>query len=316
MSEVFFTDLGLRKPDISLGIHGGSHGQQTGRMLIALERVLVRLRPHVVIVYGDTNSTLAGTIAAAKLAIPVAHVEAGMRSFNRAIPEELNRIVADHLSTFLFCSTARAADWLRSEGMLKNVYVVGDVMLDAFLEHTRRARQQSTILRRLSLQLKAYHLATLHRAGNTDDAGRLRSIISAFRRIGAPIVLPLHPRTRKRLKTFKLTGLLRRTANVRVIRPVGYLDTLELERNAKTILTDSGGIQKEAFFFRVPCITLRDETEWTETTESGWNTLVGVRPEQIIKAVRRAFRPRRQPKPFGSGKASKRIVEILQKRLG
>jgi len=314
MSQVFFDELELRPPDYNLGIGSGPQGEQTGRMLEAIETVLLAERPDWVLVYGDTNSTLAGALAAAKLHIPLAHVEAGLRSFNRQMPEEINRLLADHLSNLLFCPTGTAVKNLAGEGITQGVHQVGDVMYDSVRYNTQLARKRSQILAQLKLRPKNYALATVHRAENTDDAQRLGSIIRALETIadeGMPVILPLHPRTRKALQAAALSP-----EHIRLVAPVSYLDMLLLEQNARLILTDSGGVQKEAFFFRVPCVTLREETEWPETVQSGWNVLVGSDTERIIRAAGAAGPGAESGSPYGEGRAAERIVTILCETAG
>lgn len=309
MSQVFFEELGLKAPDYHLGVGSGSHGYQTGEILKRVEEVLLREKPDLVMVYGDTNSTLAGALAAAKLHIPVAHVEAGLRSFNRKMPEEINRVLTDHLSSLLFCPTQTAVENLQREGIAAGVHLVGDVMYDAALQYLTLAERKSRILERLGLEPKSYVLATVHRAENTDDPERLQGIFSgleAIARAGLPVILPLHPRTRKQVEALGLSP-----EGVRVLEPVSYLDMLLLEKNAKVILTDSGGVQKEAFFFRVPCATLREETEWVETVEAGWNTLVGCDPEKIAQAALNARLGEGLAWPYGDGWAAERIVSLV-----
>lgn len=314
MAEVFFSELGMRAPDHDLGIAGGGHGQMTGRMLMALEDVVQRERPDWVLIYGDTNSTLAGALVAAKLHIPVAHVEAGLRSFNRRMPEEINRIVADHTSNLLLAPTATAVANLRQEGVPEgNIVLTGDVMYDVALHFGALAARSSRILEALRLAPRSYILATVHRQENTDDAARLAVVLSAFADSSKPVVLPLHPRTRQRISSANIPL----PANVRVIDPIGYLDMAQLEKNADVIATDSGGVQKEAYFHGVPCVTLRDETEWVETVELGWNRLAPpIDAGRIIMAIRNASaddRPTQVTKPYGDGAARKKIVDsILQ----
>ncbi len=315
MSDVFFAELGLPRPDINLGIGSGSHGQQTGRMLMAIEDVLLVERPDWVLVYGDTNSTLAGALAAVKLGVPVAHVEAGLRSFNRAMPEEHNRVLTDHCADLLFCPTQTAVDLLSAEGVTAGVHLVGDVMVDALRQHAALARQRSDALARLGLRPRGYVLATIHRPYNTDQPQNLRSILDAFHDIyqiaGIPVLLPLHPRTRQRMAELDLPA----PAGVRTIEPVGYLDMLALEQAAGLILTDSGGIQKEAYTFAVPCVTLRPETEWVETVDAGWNVLAGADRDAIVEAALGRVWPSGSPPPvFGDGHAAERIAELLEQR--
>jgi UDP-N-acetylglucosamine 2-epimerase len=327
MDKIFFEELDLPKPNYHLGVGSGSHGRQTGMMLERIEAVLVKEKPEVVVVYGDTNSTLAGALSAAKLNIPVAHVEAGLRSFNRTMPEEINRLLTDHLSTFLFCPTDQAVRNLLREGIKdgkgKIVKKVGDVMYDSILYYLKLSERKSTILKDLGFdtshesRVTSYTLATLHRAENTDDPKRLESILKALNEIGrnTPIVLPLHPRTKKMIETYHLFSEFK---NIKFIEPVSYLNMLKLEKNAKAILTDSGGVQKEAYWLKVPCLTLREETEWVETIKSGWNVLVGIGVKRIVKEVSHTEKRRRYLKGnrvFGDGKASQKIVQILIRHL-
>jgi UDP-N-acetylglucosamine 2-epimerase len=335
MDKVFFEELELPKPVYHLGVGSGSHAQQTGMMLKRLEAVLEKEKPDGVVVYGDTNSTLAGALTAAKLNIPVVHVEAGLRSYVRSMPEEINRVVTDHLSTFLFCPTSQAVKNLAKEGIKPSagriVRNVGDVMYDSILYYSKKAEKKSTILKDLGLismkdlkvppsifRIPNYYLVTLHRAENTDDPKKLKSILKALNEIGGkiPVVLPLHPRTKKMLHTFCLSPL---RGTIKLIDPVSYFDMLSLERQAKAILTDSGGVQKEAYWFNVPCFTLRDETEWVETVRSGWNTLVGTEEGNIVKAVRQLIGkslPEKRPGIFGNGKAGEAILRLLKDQFG
>jgi UDP-GlcNAc3NAcA epimerase len=314
MSGVFFSQLSIPEPAENLGIGSMSHGAQTGRMLEALEAVFLSRRPDFVMVYGDTNSTLAGAVAAAKLHIPVAHVEAGLRSYNRAMPEEINRVVTDHLSDLLFVPTDVAVENLLKEGIGEaKIRIVGDVMYDAALEYGRVAFSSSRILEALGVRRRQFVLCTVHRAENTDDPERLKRIIDGLRSVSGrmSVVLPLHPRTRSRLP-----------ANLQdrrfiVTEPVSYLDMLALEQSAAVIATDSGGVQKEAFFFRVPCVTIRTETEWVELIRSGWNTLVNpADPDGIREAILRAANSPPPPVPaadlYGGGSAARRIAGILR----
>lgn len=311
MSAVFFEELGIHAPAYNLAIAGGGHGEMTGRMLEALERVLLDERPDWVLIYGDTNSTLAAALAASKLHIPIAHVEAGLRSFNMRMPEELNRIVADRLSTLLLCPTAVAMENLRREGTSNGVHQVGDVMYDVALYFARAAEQHASLLDRLGLPPKGYALATCHRAETTDNAAALEGVMSGLAEIARqlPVVLPLHPRTRARLAEHALTE---RLSGVHLIEPVSYLDMVTLEKHAAVIITDSGGVQKEAFFYGVPCVTIRSETEWVETIEAGWNVLVGTDATAMKAAVEsRNEWPRQHVQPYGDGDAANRIVELL-----
>lgn len=308
MSDIFFQELEMAAPAYFLGVGSGSHGAQTGKMLEAIETVLLEEQPDLVLIYGDTNSTLAGALAAVKLHIPVAHVEAGLRSFNRRMPEEINRIVADHVSTWLFAPTQAAMGHLEREGITAGVHLVGDVMYDNFLLSSRLAPSRSRILDELGLESGQYSLLTLHRAENTDDPERLEAIVGAVNRADRTIVFPIHPRTRHKVSEL---GLRFDPEAIRLIEPVGYFDMLNLELNAALILTDSGGVQKEAYMARVPCITLRDETEWVETVEVRWNKLVGADPAAIREALTLDWIGDQYPPLFGDGSASERIRRIL-----
>ncbi|HEU0294622.1 MAG TPA: UDP-N-acetylglucosamine 2-epimerase (non-hydrolyzing) [Anaerolineales bacterium] len=307
MSDIFFQEMQMRPPDFNLGIGGGSHGEQTGRMLMELEKVLAEVKPAGVLVYGDTNSTLAGALAAAKARIPLAHVEAGLRSYNRAMPEEVNRVLTDHVSDFLFCPTVAAVENLAKEGIVRGVHQVGDVMYDALLHNLAIARRRSQILSRLDMKKGSYGLATIHRAANTDDPQRMRAILDAFSALAMKIVFPLHPRTQKMIQEWGLTA----GSNVLFIEPQGYFDILMLQENADCILTDSGGMQKEAYWLGVRCITLRDETEWVETVSSGWNKLVGVDQNAICTAVETWHPAGERPLLYGNGNTSDRICNLL-----
>jgi len=312
MSDVFFAELGIAIPDYNLDIHGGGHGAMTGAMLAKLEPILESLLPDRVLVYGDTNSTLAGVLVAAKLHIPVAHVEAGLRSFNRAMPEEINRIVADQLSDILFTSTETAARNLQLEGIeSERIVPVGDVMYDAALQVADRAKRRSAILDTVGVTPHRYILATVHRAENTDDPARLANIVSALEQVAGelPVVLPLHPRTSSRMKAAGLAF-----ESVKLLPPVGYLDMVALESRAAAIATDSGGVQKEAFFYGVPCITLRDETEWVELIELGWNRLASPAQEKLADTILAAIGSTGQKaQPYGDGNAARAIAAILAK---
>jgi UDP-N-acetylglucosamine 2-epimerase len=308
MSKIFFEEMGIQEPFINLSIGAGTHAQQTSQMLVGIERFLLAHMPDLVIVYGDTNSTLSGALATAKLHIKLAHVEAGLRSYNRQMPEEYNRVITDHCSDVLFCPTQTAVDNLDREGIRAGVHLVGDTMYDAVLQFSRLASQKSTILPSLGLNPKGYLLATIHRPYNTDNPTALSSILSAFQQVAEAIIFPIHPRTMKALKTSKINV----PPNVIRTDPLGYLDMLMLEQNARVILTDSGGIQKEAYFFKVPCLTLRPETEWVETTSSGWNSLVGTDPAKIITGLKTPLSPGlAHPDYFGDGHAGEKIVSTL-----
>jgi UDP-N-acetylglucosamine 2-epimerase len=326
MSAVFFEELGIPAPDHHLGVGSGSHGAQTGAMLAAIEQVLLASSPGVVVVYGDTNSTVAGALAASKLGWKVAHVEAGLRSYDRSMPEEINRVVADHLADALLCPTARAVEQLAREGLTRGVTDTGDVMLDVARQQAARARERTTIGRHLAgaptnpapapldalppeaARPGAYALATIHRAANTDDPARLRALVSALGRLPLPVLFPVHPRTRKALERAGIEP----PRSVACVDPVGYLDFSALLEGAGLVLTDSGGVQKEAYFAGRRCITLRDRTEWPETLEGGWNTLVGDDPEAVVGAAR-APAPSEAPRveQFGDGEAARRTACLV-----
>jgi UDP-GlcNAc3NAcA epimerase len=315
MSTIFFEELGIPAPQYNLDIHGGSHGEMTGRMLTGIERILLDSRPDFLLVYGDTNSTLAGALAAAKLHVPVAHVEAGLRSFNRRMPEEINRILTDHASDLLFAPTETAVRRLAEEGIAgANVRLVGDVMYDVALHFNEIAVERSTILAGLNLIDQPYVLCTIHRAENTDDPARLRNIFAALEVFAKDIrvVVPLHPRT---LTILAGAGFDRSCfTGLTIIDPVGYLDMVRLESSAALIATDSGGVQKEAFFHRVPCVTLRDETEWVELVDAGWNRLASPQdPDLVLSAMRDAIGSAgKSIAPYGNGDASRRIADALK----
>jgi len=313
MSQVFFEELELPEPDINLEIGSGSHGRQTGEMLIQIENVLMAENPDCVLVYGDTNSTLAGALAAVKVHIPVAHVEAGLRSFNRKMPEEHNRVLTDHMSDLLFCPTETAVKHLESEGITQGVHWVGDVMYDSILHGIKIAEKFSNIMDKLDIKPQCYVLATVHRAENTDDHERLMSIFEAFTQITQDelsVIIPLHPRTRQCLTNSKFKI---QNSKLRIIDPVPYLDMLLLEKNARVILTDSGGVQKEAYWFNVPCVTLRDETEWVELVEHGCNVVAGSDKKNICQAYLKMIHRKIDSNTdlYGNGKASHKIVEII-----
>jgi len=307
MSAIFFDELDIPSPDVNLEVGSGPHGEQTGAMLAGIEGVLLREHPAWALVYGDTNSTLAGALAAAKLGIPVAHVEAGLRSFNRAMPEEINRVVADHLSTLLFCPSQTAVNNLAAEGITRGVHLVGDVMADALAFAAERAQRRSTVLARLGIAGQGYLLATVHRAENTDDPSRLGQILGALDALEEPVLFPVHPRTRKAIEALGY----RPAPQVRLLDPVGYLDMVRLEQSARMILTDSGGVQKEAYWLGVPCVTLRNETEWVETVQAGWNVLVGADASRIVRTVGSFVRPALRPVVYGEGEAAARVCMHL-----
>ncbi len=307
MSDVFFSELEIPKPDHNLQVGSAKHSEQTGEMLIRLEPVFEQEKPDFVLVYGDTNSTLAGALVASKLHIPVAHVEAGLRSFNREMPEEINRVLTDHVSQLLFCSSQQGVDNLKLEGITNGVHIVGDVMYDAILKYIGLAEKKSGVLSTLNLEAGKYLLATIHRAENVDDSERLFDILETLAMTGETVVFPSHPRTLKAIKSadFSLGK------NIQLVEPVGYLDMLWLEKNARMILTDSGGVQKEAYWLGVPCVTFRRETEWVETVQAGWNIVAGVDRSNILAAVRDFSIPTSRPALFGNGDASQQIVQHL-----
>ena len=311
MSDVFFEEMEMRPPDFHLDAGGGTHGEQTGKMLMEMEKILNSVKPDYVLVYGDTNSTLAGALAAAKAQIPLAHVEAGLRSYNRAMPEEINRVLTDHVSNLLFCPTEVATENLAKEGITRGVHHVGDVMYDALLHNLAIARTRSTILKSLSLEKGTYALATLHRAANTDDPARMVAILNALGSLSMQVIFPVHPRTRKMIRD---TGLSV-SENVTMVEPVGHLDMLILQENANCILTDSGGIQKEAYLLGVRCITLREETEWVETVQAGWNMLAGVGAKAIRAAFETWYPSGERPPFYGNGQAAEEICQILSREL-
>jgi len=310
MSEVFFTELNIPQPDYYLGVGSGTHGTQTGQILAGVEEILLREKPELVIVYGDTNSTLGGALAAVKLHIPVAHVEAGLRSYDRSMPEEINRVVTDHVSDLLFCPTQTAVDNLKKEGITTGVSLVGDVMVDALIYNRQVAMERSAIFGRLGLTPGRYLVMTVHRPSNTDSEENLRHILRALEQSGKKVVFPVHPRTRKYLSQYGLWNKM--PDQVICTEPLGYLDMLRLMADAEKILTDSGGIQKEAYILGIPCITLRDTTEWVETIEEGWNMLVGADEDAILAAIR-AFSPLSDQRDvFGPPGASRRIADIIR----
>jgi UDP-GlcNAc3NAcA epimerase len=306
MSQAFFGELAIPKPDINLRVGSGTHAEQTGLMMVGIEKAAWTVKPDLVLVYGDTNSTLAGALVASKFNIPLGHVEAGLRSYNPAMPEETNRLVADRLSDLLFCPTETARRNLSREGLRKGVFLTGDVMYDLLLSSLPKVRKIG--LKRWGVSRQGYFLATVHRAGNADDPGRLASLLAGFGRLPEPVVFPAHPRTRKALGRLPKS---RMADHVRLIPPVGYLEMLALEAGARAVLTDSCGVQKEAYWLGVPCVTLRDETEWTETLAGGWNVLAGADPRKIERGACR-LRPRgAMRKAFGDGRAAQKITEKI-----
>jgi len=312
MNDNFFSELDIPRPDYNLGVGSNTHARQTAKMMIGIEDIALKEKPDFILIYGDTNSTIAGAIVGAKLHIPVVHVEAGLRSYDREMPEEINRIVSDAVSTILFCPTQIAVNNLKREGIIKGVYNVGDIMFETYLYYKDKAQKTSTILNKLNLKPKEFILCTIHRASNTDNIENLKNIFIGLTNSEEKIILPLHPRTTKKINQNeslkKYIG-----QNIRIINPIGYLDMVCLEANAKKIVTDSGGVQKEAYFNKIPCITLRENTEWIETIEEGVNKLVGVNPKKIKEAINN-FHPKEQnysKNLYGDGKTSAKIIKIL-----
>lgn len=313
MSDIFIRELNIKKPDYNLGVGSATHGIQTGKMMVKIEEVLIKEKPDMVIIYGDTNSTVAGSLAAVKLHIPVAHVEAGMRSYNRQMPEEINRVVSDHVSDLLFAPTWSSVRILKGEGITKGVHFVGDVMYD--IRENLKKKISLKILRDLNIKSNKYLLATVHRQENTDKKENLVNIFKAFSELKETIIYPIHPRTKKYLKPYGLDILIKKNPHIKLIDPIGFFDMIALEENARIILTDSGGVQKEAYLERIPCITLRNETEWIETVASGWNVLAGTNTKKIVKLVKKFPKPRNHSNFLGDGKAYLKIARIIKKFL-
>jgi UDP-N-acetylglucosamine 2-epimerase len=312
MNDTFFNELELPKPDYNLGIGSDTHARQTGRMMIELENIILSEKPDYVLIYGDTNSTIAGSLTAVKMDIPLAHVEAGLRSFDRKMPEEVNRVVSDTVSTLLFCPTDVAVTNLKKEGITKNVHNVGDIMLETYQYYKDKAEKSSKILKVLGLKPKKYFLCTIHRVSNTDNKNNLKNILVGLSESKKQIILPIHPRTKKIIEQNQdIKDLI--GGNINIIDPIGYFDMIMLEKNARKIITDSGGVQKEAYFNKVPCITLRENTEWVETIHNGVNILAGIVPENIIEAINN-FLPdekRFTTNLFGDGQTSAKIIKII-----
>jgi UDP-N-acetylglucosamine 2-epimerase (non-hydrolysing) len=313
MSKVFFDQLRIPEPEYNLGVGSEYQGEQTGKMLTEIEKVLLKEKPDFVLVYGDTNSTIAGALAAVKMHIPVGHVEAGLRSFDKSMPEEINRILTDHSSDFLFAPTQTAVNNLKREDITKGVYLTGDVMYDVLLNNLKIA-EKSDILKKIGIKPGKYLLTTIHRQSNADNKENLSNILEALSETDKKFVFPIHPRTEKMINQYKLKNKIGK--NIIITKPVGYFDFLWLQKNSLKILTDSGGIQKEAYLLKIPCITLRENTEWVETINDGWNILVGSNKKRILNAINN-FKPTHiQKKVFGDGNASKKIIKILTKDLG
>jgi len=315
MSDAFFEDLGLPAPDVHLEVGSGTHAQQTARIMERIEPVLENERPDLTVVVGDVNSTIAAALVCAKLGLPVAHVEAGLRSFDRAMPEEINRILSDHLSTLLLCSSEVAAKNLSAESVGGRVKVVGDVMVDVAMRWGRAAREDLDALAAFDVASGAYLLLTAHRAGNVDDPARLDMLVKLVRALPVPIVFPLHPRTRARLQDADLLAELGAIDGLRLTEPLGYAEFGALLHNARAVVTDSGGVQKEAYLASVPCVTLRVSTEWVETVETGWNTLVDLDPPMALAALHRPP-PAEHPQLYGDGHAAERCVEAIDALSG
>ncbi|MBL8161787.1 MAG: UDP-N-acetylglucosamine 2-epimerase (non-hydrolyzing) [Anaerolineae bacterium] len=313
MSAVFFSDLGIPQPELNLGVGGGSHAEMTGQMLMKLEAAFQQEKPDWVVVFGDTNSTIAGALAAAKIHIPVAHIESGLRSYDRRMPEEVNRVMTDHLSSALFAPTQAAVDNLRKEGITRGVRLVGDVRVDVVEQTVPRARtRQSDLFTQTGLQAgEGFALATIHRASNTDDRARLSDIVNAFNTLDLPVVLPVHPRLKKMLAEFGLSF----SGNVRPVEPLGFVDMVALLDACRMVITDSGGLQKEAYMLRRPCVTVRDTTEWIETVESGWNRLTEPGDFRAAAAAAAVPPPAEHPDFYGASGVCDRIVDALEELL-
>lgn len=307
MSEIFFKDLSIPKPNYNLGIGSGSHSFQVAKAMIELERIFLKENPDLAIALGDVNSTLAGALTAAKLNVKVCHIEAGLRSYDKSMPEEVNRVLTDHISDLLFCPTKTAVDNLKREGIKKGVYNTGDIMYDVFLKSIKEAEKKSVILKNLDIHPKDYMLLTIHRASNTDNFKNLKTILEAVKESGEKIIFPCHPRTRNRLKTINISEF----KNIKIINSLGYFDMLVLEKNSKKIITDSGGIQREAYWLKIPCIILRNNTEWVEIIKEKWGVLAGSDKEKILKAIKSFDCKGKQKKYFGSGKSVKKIAAVI-----
>ena len=311
LSKVFFNELDIPEPNYHLDVGSGLHGHQTGEMLKRIEDVFIKEEPDSVLVFGDTNTTLAGALAAVKLQIPLAHVEAGLRSYDRRMPEEINRAMVDHLSNMLFAPTNTAVINLSREGISEYVYNTGDVMYDSLLQKTDSIKNNRYVLEEYHLQAQNYFLMTLHRSENTESFQNLKNILLAINESGEQFIFPIHPRTKKFIEKYSISSLLNKMDNIRIIEPLGYLNFLRILYGARKVLTDSGGIQKQAFMLGIPCITLRENTEWVETVEMGWNVLVGTDKEKIKKMIN-IFSPKgERSRAYGDGSASKKISEIL-----
>ena len=314
MAGVFFDELNIPKPNYDLGIGSDTHGRQTGKMLIAVEEVVEKENPDAILVYGDTNSTLAGAIVASKLHIPLIHIEAGLRSYNKKMPEEINRIMTDHVATLLFAPSDLAVANLAQEGIREGVHQSGDVMYDA-VRYNMEIAEGKHALEAFNVTSGQYILSTIHRADNTDDPERLEAILKAFVEMNEKIILPLHPRTKSKIESFGLQPFIENASNIEIIEPLSYLEMLLLEKHAKAIVTDSGGVQKEAYFMEVPCITLRDQTEWTETIEAGWNQLVNPLTDNLPEILANLKTGKPTVNLYGDGNAAKKIIEVMKSNL-
>ncbi|MCD1294909.1 UDP-N-acetylglucosamine 2-epimerase (non-hydrolyzing) [Methanocella sp. CWC-04] len=312
MSDIFFEELGIPKPDYNLGVGSASHGKQTGEMLAGIETILIKEKPDIVLVYGDTNSTIAGALAASKLQIKIVHVEAGLRSFDRTMPEEINRVVTDHLSDILFCPTKTSEQNLLNEGIINGVHYIGDVMVDALAYNLSLANEKSKIISKLNIENGKYLVVTIHRPNNTDEKSNLVSIIESLIEANKKVIFPVHPRTKKYLINYGLFEHIQKQKNIELIEPLGYLDMLQLMANSDKIITDSGGIQKEAYMLKIPCITIRDKTEWIETLDDNWNILTGSNKNRIIEAIKDIKRPKSNKNIFGDVGVSKKIRNLIK----
>jgi UDP-GlcNAc3NAcA epimerase len=311
MARIFFEEMGIPKPDYDLGVGSGTHASQTAGSLVGIEEILLSEKPDFIIVFGDTNATLAGALAAAKLHIKIAHIEAGLRSYNRDMPEEINRVVTDVLSDLLFVPTEVAADNLEREGITAGIHIVGDAMVDTLMTYTKIAEQKSRVLDDLKLEKNEFLLMTIHRPSNADHDDRLLSILGQVSRLNLPVIFPVHPRSRPRVEKL----ISQTSGNIRIIDPIGYLDMMMLEKYAKLIITDSGGVQKEAYLHKTPCLTVRGETEWVETVRDGWNYVVGDQLDKIYTLSNDFPKPQQWKPHYGDGQSADKIVRLLEENL-
>jgi len=315
MSDLFFKELDIHQPDYNLEVGSGSHGQQTGEMIKRIEKVLIKENPDLVLVYGDTNSTLSGALAAAKLNITVAHIEAGLREFDKSIPEEINKIVSDHTSNILFCPSDLGMKNLAKEGITANVYNVGDITLDLAKRLSANTILEKSILKKYNLKKKDFYYMTMHREKNTGQKKRLSSIVSALENISKTVIFPIHPRTAKALKKYKLWGKINQIKSLKILPPIGYQESIMLIKNAEKTITDSGGVIKESYFLKTPAVIIDDTTEWVETVEDGWNVIAGADKDKIIRFVNRAVKPKRHREVYGNGKSAQKIIRMLNNYL-